>query len=496
MTLPAAMRDISDSAQSISDSDLFELMPVALWEEDFRDLKVILDGWRAAGVTDLDAHLRADPALVQCCAGAIRLRRANRRALDMLGASCLEELTASIPLVLRDESLAAYADELGQLWDGKTSFTTTTVNYRLDGSRIDVRVNGAIQPDAQGSWARVIVSIENISVQEEARRQLLASEAEARALFNDSPVSLWLEDFSTIKARLDELRSRGIIDFRTFIEVHPDFVEQCMQEIHVLDVNRHTLELFRAPDKDTLLARLDHVFRDEMRAHFAAQLADLWEGKLRYEREVINYRLDGEPLNLILQFSVMPGRERDWSKVLVSLTDITARKKAEAYLEYLGKHDVLTGLYNRAYFVDEVNRLDRKGPFPVSVILMDLDGVKAVNDGLGHAAGDALLRRVGEILAQVVDRPGCAARIGGDEFVILLPAKAGKDVETVLADLARVTGLNNQFHSHAPAVAFSVGTAICEAGGRMEAAIHLADTAMYENKRKLYASAPESDRRR
>ena len=62
-----------------------------------------------------------------------------------------------------------------------------------------------------------------------------------------------------------------------------------------------------------------------------------------------------------MQFSVLPGHENDWSLVQVALTDITARKKAEAYLEYLGKHDVLTKLYNRSFYVDELNRLERQG---------------------------------------------------------------------------------------------------------------------------------------
>jgi hypothetical protein len=145
-----------------------------------------------------------------------------------------------------------------------------------------------------------------------------------------------------------------------------------MQEIRVIDVNRRTREKFRAPDKATLLTRLDEVFRDEMRTPFAEQLIDLWHGKLMQHREVVNYGLDGELINVLLQFSVLPGAERDWSLVQVALIDITARKKAEAYLEYLGKHDVLTGLRYRAYFEDEFNRLDRKGPWPVTVIAVDL----------------------------------------------------------------------------------------------------------------------------
>ncbi len=477
-------------------NDFFELMPVALWEEDFSALKAIFDEWRAEGVTDLSAHLQADPERVRRCAHSIGIKRVNQRALNMLGAESLSQLADNLSNVIRGDALAPYMQELLQIWSGKTNFTTTTVNYRLDGSKIDVRVNGAIHPDGQGGWSRVIVAFEDISEQEAARRNLLISEAEARALFNDSPVSIWLEDFSRIKTRLDELRSRGIIDFRTFIDVHPDFVEMCMQDIHVLDVNVHTLTLFGARDKEDLLNRLDEVFRDEMRTFFSEQLVSLWDGKLFHEREVLNYRLDGEPLNLILQFSVMPGREKDWSKVLVSLTDITARKKAEAYLEYLGKHDVLTGLHNRSFYTDEINRLDRKGPFPISIILIDLNGMKMVNDELGHAAGDAMLRRVGEILKQVVEKPGCAARIGGDEFVILLPAKTAADVQVVLEDLAQVTELNNQFHSQATPVIFSVGAAICDSSGKIEAAIQRADIAMYENKRDFYAASPGMDRRR
>ena len=150
-----------------------------------------------------------------------------------------------------------------------------------------------------------------------------------------------------------------------------------MQEIHVLDVNQHTLDMFAAPDKKTLLARLADVFRDDMRPHFREQLIDLWDGKLFQQREVLNYSLDGSEVHVHLQFSVLPGHEQNWDLVLVALTDITARKKAEAYLEFLGKHDVLTKLRNRSFYVDELNRLERKGPWPVTIIMADLNGLKA-----------------------------------------------------------------------------------------------------------------------
>ncbi len=246
---------------------------------------------------------------------------------------------------------------------GRPEFSSNTVNYTLSGRRLDIQLKGTILPGYEETWERVLIAIEDVTERETARRHLAVSETYARGLFEHSPVSLWVEDFSAIKRLLDEMRERGIIDFRVFTDVHPEFVARCMSEIRVIDVNRHTLELFaRARQGDAAATGSRDVFRDDMQQHFREQLIDLWNGKLFQQREVVNYTLDGTELHLHLQFSVLPGHERDWSLVQVALTDITARKKAEAYLEYLGKHDVLTKLYNRSFYVDELNRLERKGP--------------------------------------------------------------------------------------------------------------------------------------
>jgi diguanylate cyclase (GGDEF)-like protein len=266
-----------------------------------------------------------------------------------------------------------------------------------------------------------------------------------------------------------------------------------MSEIRVLDVNSRTLELFGAPDKDTLLRQLSDVFRDEMEPHFREQLIDLWEGKLFQQREVVNYALDGTKLHLLLQFSVLPGHERDWSQVQVALTDITARKKAEAYLEYLGTHDVLTRTTNRSFFVDELNRLERKGSQPVTVIVADLNALKTANDDLGHAAGDGLLRRAGEVFGELVEKPATVSRIGGDEFAILLPGVDAAGGEAVLASLARLIEVNNQYYPDLT-LSLSTGIATSRTGERLEAVVKRADMEMLQAKRSYYAQ-PDRDRR-
>ncbi len=476
------------------DAEMFDLAPVPLWLEDFSRLRSHFEGLRQQGVVSLRDYLKADPERIRACSACIDIVKVNRRTLSLFEADDLDRLVGNIDRIFRDDMLATHVEELAQLWDGQQEFHSNTVNYTLSGKRLDIQLKGTVLPGHATSWRRVLVATEDVTERENARRRLAASDAYARGLFEHSPVSLWVEDFSAIKTLLEEARDRGIRDFRVFTDVHPEFVQRCMNEIRVIDVNRYTLDIFGAPDKQTMLRRLSDVFRDDMQMHFREQLIDLWDGKLFQQREVINYRLDGEELHFHLQFSVLPGHEDDWSLVQVALTDITARKRAEAYLEFLGRHDVLTKLFNRSYYVEEMNRLERKGPFPVTVIMADLNGLKDANDNWGHDAGDALLRRAGEVLNKLFERPSCACRIGGDEFAVLLPATESRQTEAIIDDLHKLVELNNQFYSGMP-LSLSVGAATSRPGERLESVARRADLMMLEAKRRYYAAAAR-DRRR
>jgi len=112
------------------------------------------------------------------------------------------------------------------------------------------------------------------------------------------------------------------------------------------------------------------------------------------------------------------------------------RKQAEEMSKYLSMHDALTGLYNRAYFEEEMNRFTGGRYLPTTVVMCDLDGLKLVNDTFGHAAGDKLLAATANIIQQAVRQGDVAARIGGDEFAILLPA-ANETVAHALSDRLR-----------------------------------------------------------
>jgi diguanylate cyclase (GGDEF)-like protein len=101
--------------------------------------------------------------------------------------------------------------------------------------------------------------------------------------------------------------------------------------------------------------------------------------------------------------------------------DITDRKKYENKIKHMSFHDYLTGLYNRAYFEEELLRLNTERNLPLSIILGDLNGLKMVNDTYGHDKGDELLIKVAEVLKQCFRKSDIISRWGGDEFIILLP---------------------------------------------------------------------------
>ena len=481
------MSDPNVDVSALAADPLFDLAPVSLWLEDFSAVYELLQSWRAAGVTDLRKYLSERPEAIAEYFSRIKVLKVNQRTLDLYGAKDIGELLAAGDALFDNSDGSAAIAEISKLWNGDTSYQTETINYTLDRRALNIRLNVNRLASAAKPWDRMLMALEDFTEQKRAEQSAAHNEGYARALFELSPVSLWVEDFSEVKDMLDDVRAQGITDFRTFVDVHPEFVLSCMERIRVIDINRETLTLFGAANKEELLARLPEVFRDEMARSFAEQLLDCWNGSLFQSRETLNYSLRGDPIHLHMQWAVLPGHEPSWDLVQVALTDISARKKAESYLEFLGKHDALTKLRNRAFYDDEISRLNRRGPFPVGVLSIDLNGLKRANDELGHSVGDALLRRAGEALKKALGDNFQAARIGGDEFACLLPRYGETEVATLKESLRLVVEMNNQFYQ-GPRLSLSVGTAVCMRAGDLDRALRAADDAMYVAKRAYYAS--------
>ncbi|BBA71777.1 GGDEF domain-containing protein [Geobacter sulfurreducens] len=159
----------------------------------------------------------------------------------------------------------------------------------------------------------------------------------------------------------------------------------------------------------------------------------------------------------------------------------------EDRLVHLSNHDSLTGLYNRLFFEAEMQRIDRGRHFPVSMVMVDVDNLKTVNDTFGHTAGDALIIKAAQALRAAFRSEDVVARVGGDEFAVIME---GSDHETALDALERVREtvalLNSDGDS--PELTLSLGTATATAPLTLGQSWRLADQRMYADKARRKAS--------
>lgn len=162
------------------------------------------------------------------------------------------------------------------------------------------------------------------------------------------------------------------------------------------------------------------------------------------------------------------------------IESLRQKQSIEDILRYLSNHDPMTGLYNRLYFNEELARLDYGRQIPSSIIVADLNGLKQVNDLLGHEAGDRLILAAAEIIRAGVRTDDVAARIGGDEFAVILPFTRADEAETVLGRIRKQE--SDHRTKHDLQVFMSYGLATAEQQGEMNAALKLADQRMYEEK--------------
>ena len=193
---------------------------------------------------------------------------------------------------------------------------------------------------SQCSYARLWTPREEFLFQEIGRRledaltslsifhRLRGSEKRYRHIFESTGVSIWEEDFSRVKAAIDDLRSSGVRDFRAYFAAHPQFLQDAIAMVKVVDVNAVSVKLFAAESKAELLASLDRILVAETYEVFIEQLVAIAEGRTLFEAETVLQTLKGELLTVLFTIT-FPTSSAGFDSVLATVMDITERKRAE-----------------------------------------------------------------------------------------------------------------------------------------------------------------------
>lgn len=254
--------------------------------------------------------------------------------------------------------------------------------------------------------SQYMITLRNISLRRQAQDALKESESFYRTIFETTGAASVIFTLDT-----------AIVDAnRQFSQLSGYTNDELLQGMR--------LEEFFLPEDLTLIGEFGRRIKTQ-----AGQ-----EGSEYHEARFIDRQ--GQIKHCIVYASVVPGTD----KGVASLVDITSRREYEEKIIYYSFYDSLTGLYNRRFFEEELKRLDTMRNYPLTMILGDVNGMKLHNDTFGHQAGDKLLIKMAETIKKGCREDEIVARVGGDEFAIILCNTGSREAEQFVKRLQSLIG--------------------------------------------------------
>ncbi|HEX3012560.1 MAG TPA: PAS domain S-box protein [Syntrophomonadaceae bacterium] len=285
------------------------------------------------------------------------------------------------------------------------------------------------------------------------------------------------------RIRLQEELKKNELKYRTYVENTPNVILVMDNRGHIQFVNRQA-EILLDYTREKILNRHFSDFvvpedRNTLIENFNARMEGIGISPA-YETEIISSRSIRIPVEI--RPNLLHDGKHEVNGLLCIISDITDVKKAKQKLRYLSEHDSLTGIYNRSWFNEEVNNLQQYGICPVGIVMCDINGLKLINDTLGHQAGDRLIQIVGRILRELSNPNYYPARIGGDEFAVILPGVSQEDIEAFLR-LFRMEISEFNHNTDGIFLSLAIGNCLRQSTRQsMDMVIQSADNSMYRSK--------------
>jgi diguanylate cyclase (GGDEF)-like protein/PAS domain S-box-containing protein len=390
----------------------FEAVVEGKWKEEYKNI-AIDDQGNLVGTTgfsrditkrkqvekELEESERSKAILLSNLPGvAYRCKNDENWTMQFLSDGCFE-LTGYYPEELLNNSEISYDELISPQFRDQVSskwFEDIEANKKSDDEYVIITKSGEEKwvweqsipvPDKDGNLTESEGFILDITANKKVLEALDESEDRFRTVFEKAPIGI------------------GIFNTNTgaMYQINPKFAEilgRTIEELTTLDWQSysHPAEIQENIDK-----------LEQLKA-----------------KKITNFRMNKRYIKpdgslVWVNMMIVPFKAETISDMhLCMIEDITEKKQKEDEIIYLSYHDSLTGLYNRTFFEEEKTLFDASRRLPMSVVMGDVNGLKLINDSFGHGAGDTLLREIGTVLKETCRAEDILARIGGDEFVIML----------------------------------------------------------------------------
>ncbi|MGM0540322.1 MAG: PAS domain S-box protein, partial [Thermodesulfobacteriota bacterium] len=287
-------------------------------------------------------------------------------------------------------------------------------------------------------------------------------------------------DITERKQAEEELRKREE-HLQAILQATPDPIVVYDSLGHPQYINHSFCQVFGWTFEELQGQRIPFVPEDQKEPTFA-KIREIYSTGVPVTFDTKRLTKNNRLLDIRISAAIIQSASEEHYGLVVILTDITERKQMEQKLRRMSLHDALTGLYNRNFFEEQMKRLSDGRHNPLGIIVCDVNGLKFINDTLGHQSGDQVLVSVAGILRQSFRSSDIIARLGGDEFAVLLTDTDPEVVEVMLQRLRQTVLDFNSTEPEIP-VSLSMGHALGEgAAVEMQALFREADSRMYREK--------------
>jgi diguanylate cyclase (GGDEF)-like protein/PAS domain S-box-containing protein len=381
------------------------------------------------------------------------IRMWNPAAERMFGwkeSEVLETQTSIVPPHLRETTRAMRE----RTQNGETIRLEETQRMRRDGSLVDVQLTMA-PIYGEGKVIGTMVTIADLSQTKQAEAALRESESQLRLAMDAAQMGMWYWEADTDRFTYSE--GLNVLFGRPSESPHVDY--------------RSLQQRIQPEDREHFSATFRHAIKNG--TDFSVDYRVVWP--------------DGSVHWIANRGQVHRGPDGRAQRVIGVAMNITERKMAEQRVAHMAHHDALTGLPNRVLLRDRIQQAiaqAHRAGTQLAVLFLDLDRFKTINDSLGHQLGDRLLQSVASRILVCVREGDTVSRVGGDEFVIVIPGIASStDASSVASKILEVLASSFHLHGHDLHVAASIGIALYPSDGSdAETLMRNADTAMYHAK--------------